>query len=117
MLLRYRLGAGAGDHGPVDPRPGVVRAGAPPPTPCRPTDQPRADVGSGLPYRCWLTWPCSTSYGFTFPAYFFTPIPAIVRNSPDIGLVIILITLMATAWGSARTVLLLRTRPQSPASA
>ena len=46
------------------------------------------------------------------PRHFVTTVPTMVRDSPDIGLVIILTTLLATVWGSARTVLLLKTRRQ-----
>jgi hypothetical protein len=44
------------------------------------------------------------------PRHFVTTVPTIVRDSPDIGLVIILTTLLATVWGTARTGLLLQTR-------
>ena len=51
------------------------------------------------------------------PHHFVTIIPTMVRDSPDIGLVIILTTLLATVWGTARTALLLKTQRQSPAAA
>ena len=51
------------------------------------------------------------------PRHFVTTVPTMVRDSPDIGLVIILTTLLATVWGSARTVLLLKTRRRSPSAA
>ena len=50
------------------------------------------------------------------PRHFVTTIPTMVRDSPDIRLVIILVTLLATVWAAARTMLLLTTRRPSPAA-